>query len=208
MADGVLGTKRVHSSAIVVLGLAQYLDTDIQRPPQMLDPPETHSNQSQAVRAFTSRAPLDRVCLVVDAGPSLADSAHMYVDVAKAIVVVGGVFVVDASFHVEARGWDIGHDPFRVPGWIGALPYRRGAQLQWRVFFVSTGSVGVQFGDDEGVGGQSVDVCEGEVRCAMEGDLDCVARGRPWYRRVVEATRWTLLFTRARPRFAGLEQRR
>jgi hypothetical protein len=40
---------------------------------------------------------------------------------------------------------------------------------------VAVGQGGHQLGEDEGVGGEGVDVGEGQVVCAVEGELDRVA---------------------------------
>ena len=46
----------------------------------------------------------------------------MDMNVAESIVVVLRVFVVDASFELEATGWHIGDDPFAIPDRVGGFP--------------------------------------------------------------------------------------
>lgn len=60
--------------------------------------------------------------------PSFTDAVDMDSHVAKAIIVVCGVFVVYSRLERKAASWDIGDNPFAVPLWIATLPDGRGAE--------------------------------------------------------------------------------
>jgi hypothetical protein len=108
-------------------------------------------------------------------------------DIAEAVIVVGGVFVVDAALEAEARGGDVCDDPLLLPLGVGVLADGAGAQGERGIFFVARGQGGAQLGEDEGVGGKRVDVGKRQVAGAVEGEFDRVTRGRAGDGRVVVA---------------------
>ena len=142
----------------------------------------------------------------MNAGPCLAHGADFDVDVAQSIVMVSWIFVVDTALEPEARGGYIGHDPVAVPYRVGVLAYGLCTPHQRGVFLVSCWEGGVQLGDNEGVCGESVDVCEREVVGAVEGELDRVARRRTRYWGAVEAAGGALFLARAGVSLLGLRR--
>lgn len=129
-----------------------------------------------------------------DAGPGVADLVDVDVDVPEAVVMIGGVFVVDANLEGEAGGGHVGDDPVAVPDGIGGAADGRGAEAHVRILPVPRGQVGVELREEIRVGREGVDVRHRQAAGAVEGKFEREARRRRRDGRLIVAARRCLLF--------------
>ena len=169
-----LRPNRVHAAAMLVGRSAQDLGADCQGAAHVLGFAYADGDGAQHEGALADHALAQGKRLLGEPSPVVGHGSDVDVDVAEAVVVVGRVFVVDAALQPEAGRGHVCDDPLLVPHRIRVLAHGAGAQCQRRVFLVAVGQGGRQLGEDEGVGGEGVDVGQRQVACAVEGELDRV----------------------------------
>lgn len=114
-------TDRPHAPTIISVCLTQYLDAENDISRHMNAPREHSCAASNQVGALTGHTFLNLISLFSDRLKVLAETVDPDMDVSQAIIMVRGVFVVDACFEVEAIGGDVGDDPIFIPHRI-AIP--------------------------------------------------------------------------------------
>ena len=130
-------TNRPHAPTILSIRLTQYLNAK-NNIPRHLNAPRKHScAASYQIRAFASHAFLNLICLFSDRLEVLPEAVDFDMDVSQAIIVVCGVFVVEACFEVETAGGDVGDDPVFIPYRIAASSNRSRSEAHGRVLLMS-----------------------------------------------------------------------
>ena len=193
MADPVLWTDSICPTAILIVGPPQVLNAHTHLAVHVLGLAEANGQCAQHVCPLARHPFLNRIVLLADAGPTIVDVVYHHMDVAQAIVMVGGIFVVYATLESESRRGHVGDYPRCIPHRVRLLPDGCRSPLQRGILLVARRQRCLQFGNDIRIGRESVDVGEREVGRAVEGDLDSVAGRRFGDRRIIEAAGGTLL---------------
>lgn len=150
---------------------------------------------TDGIGAFAAHPFFDFVPLFFDTCPTVAKGVNIDMDVAKSVIVVGGIFIVDASFELESGRGDIGNNPFAVPDGVGRSSDGWSTEPHVRVLFVPRVEGSIQLGVDVGVGRKRINISHWEVAGAMEDELQGVARGSIGYGCFVKTTcGWRFLF--------------
>lgn len=138
------GTNGPDPTAIVAdIGLAENLDADDQLSRHFDIANEHGGTTADEVGAFATHAFLDLVLLLLDTRPVFVQRIDLYVDITQPVVMVGGIFVVDASFKLETSRGYIGDNPFGIPYRVSRPSYGRSAKPHMRILFMPGRETGV-----------------------------------------------------------------
>lgn len=193
----ILRPHRIHPPTLLILRPAQHLDAHKQLPPHMLHLAKAHRDPAEQERPLTRHSHFEREPLVLDPRPLLVHGARLDVRVPQPVVVVRRVLVEDPTLHLEPGWRDVGYDPLDVPFWVHGFADGGRAQGERGVDLMALGQRGGDLGDDEGVGGEGVDVCERQICGAVERYLDRTSWRGMRDRRVIEAAGGAFLLARA-----------
>ena len=126
----------------------------------------------------------------MNAGPLFIKAVDVDMHVPQTVIVVCGVFVIEASFEGKAGSGDVGNDPFAVPFRITVPSNGRGTKCHGRILLMAGWQLGIQGCEDVRIRGHGVDVGHWELRSTMEGESDIESWRCSRDRCVVEATSW------------------
>lgn len=143
------GADRPSSTTVgTYIRLTEHFDADNKVTRHLQAFGEHGSAAPNQVSTFAAHSLFDLVRLFFDASPVVVEGVYMNVDVAEAIVVVGGVLIVDASFELETGRGNVRYDPFAIPDGIGGSSDGWGTESHVRILLVSGWEVDVQLGQD------------------------------------------------------------
>lgn len=135
-------------------------------------------NSLEKIGALASHTFLDVEPLALGAqAPALLNMRSLEGDVAQSIIVVGVVFVVDATLQSEAGLGDVGNDPFFLPLGLASLADGSRSLGQDGILLVSLRDGRSEGGLDVRVAGLGRDIGGGQVLCLVEDEPDGEARG-------------------------------
>lgn len=176
------------AAVVADIGFADHFDADDETAGHFDVAVEHGGTATDEVGAFATHALLDLVLLLFDTRPAVMQRVDMDMDVAESVVVVSGIFVVDASLELETRRRYVGNDPLAVPYRLGGSSYSWCTESHVRILLVPRWETGIQLHIKVRIGREGIEISHWETIGSMEDEFYGVPRGSVWNGSFVETS--------------------